>query len=65
MTRLPDASALRACLERIELPQRDTVVLAYVHGMSYGELAGRLKVPLGTVKGWVRRSLVSLQECMG
>ena len=44
---------------------RDVVVLAYVHGMSHGELAGRLKVPLGTVKSWVRRSLFALQECMG
>ncbi|RYX95120.1 MAG: RNA polymerase subunit sigma, partial [Bradyrhizobiaceae bacterium] len=49
----------------IDRPRRDVVVLAYVHGMSHGELAGRLKVPLGTVKSWVRRSLFSLQECMG
>ncbi|XIA63640.1 sigma factor-like helix-turn-helix DNA-binding protein [Bradyrhizobium sp. TZ2] len=57
--------ALRRCLERIDRPRRDVVVLAYVHGMSHGELAGRLKVPLGTVKSWVRRSLFALQECMG
>lgn len=62
---LPESSALRRCLERIERPRRDVVVLAYAHGMSHGELAGRLKVPLGTVKSWVRRSLLSLQECMG
>ncbi|SEI14599.1 sigma-70 family RNA polymerase sigma factor [Tardiphaga sp. OK245] len=65
MTRMPETSALRKCLERIDRPRRDVVVLAYVHGMSHGELAGRLKVPLGTVKSWVRRSLFSLQECMG
>lgn len=65
MTRLPETSALRRCLERIDRPRRDVVVLAYAHGMSHGELAGRMKVPLGTVKSWVRRSLVSLQECMG
>ena len=41
------------------------VVLAYVHGLSHGELAGKLGVPLGTVKSWVRRGLISLQECMG
>jgi len=64
MTRMPETSALRKCLERIDRPRRDVVVLAYVHGMSHGELAGRLKVPLGTVKSWVRRSLFSLQECM-
>lgn len=65
MSRLPENSALRRCLEKIERPRRDVVVLAYVHGMSHGELAERLKVPLGTVKSWVRRSLMSLQECMG
>jgi RNA polymerase sigma-70 factor (ECF subfamily) len=65
MTRMPETSALRKCLERIDRPRRDVVVLAYVHGMSHGELAGRLKVPLGTVKSWIRRSLFALQECMG
>ena len=62
-----DAGDQRAApfLEQIDRPRRDVVVLAYVHGMSHGELAGRLKVPLGTVKSWVRRSLFALQECMG
>jgi RNA polymerase sigma-70 factor (ECF subfamily) len=65
IARLPETSALRRCLERIERPRRDVVVLAYVHGLSHGELARRLGVPLGTVKSWLRRSLMSLQECMG
>jgi RNA polymerase sigma-70 factor (ECF subfamily) len=65
IVRMPETSALRNCLERIDRPRRDIVVLAYVHGMSHSELAARLKVPLGTVKSWVRRSLFSLQECMG
>jgi RNA polymerase sigma-70 factor (ECF subfamily) len=63
--RLPASSALRRCLEQLEAPRRSVVVLAYVHGLSHAELAGRLGVPLGTVKSWVRRSLLSLQECMG
>jgi DNA-directed RNA polymerase specialized sigma24 family protein len=41
------------------------VILAYAHGMSHGELAGKLGVPLGTAKSWTRRGLLSLQECMG
>ena len=65
MTRMPENNALRRCLERIVRPRRDVIILAYVHGMSHGELAGRLRVPLGTVKSWIRRSLSSLQECMG
>jgi RNA polymerase sigma factor (sigma-70 family) len=65
MARLPEASALRRCLEALDTQRRTVVVLAYVHGLSHGELAGKLGVPLGTVKSWVRRSLISLQECMG
>ena len=65
VTRLPETSALKRCLEAIERPRRDLVVLAYAHGMSHGEMAARMKLPLGTVKSWVRRSLLSLQECMG
>ena len=65
MARLPETSALRRCLEQLDAQRRAVVVLAYVHGLSHGELAGKLGVPLGTVKSWVRRSLSSLQECMG
>src|SRR5471030_1063950 len=65
MTRLPETNALRRCLEALDAQRRTVVVLAYVHGLSHGELAGKLGVPLGTVKSWVRRSLISLQECMG
>lgn len=65
LARLPESSALRRCLERLDAKRRAVVVLAYVHGLSHGEMAGRLNVPLGTVKSWVRRGLISLQECMG
>jgi RNA polymerase sigma-70 factor (ECF subfamily) len=65
LARLPETSALRRCLELLDDHRRTVVVLAYVHGLSHGELAGKLGVPLGTVKSWVRRSLISLQECMG
>jgi RNA polymerase sigma-70 factor (ECF subfamily) len=65
LARLPETSALRRCLERLDAQRRAVVVLAYVHGLSHGELAGKLGVPLGTVKSWVRRGLISLQECMG
>jgi RNA polymerase sigma factor (sigma-70 family) len=64
-SQLPEASALRRCLEKLDLKRRAAVVLAYAHGMSHGELAGKLGVPLGTAKSWTRRGLLSLQECMG
>ena len=62
---LSDASALKRCLEGLDPQRRSVIVLAYVHGLTQGEIAGRLGVPLGTMKSWIRRSLLSLKECMG
>ncbi len=62
--RLSDTSALKRCLELLDPPRRQAILLAYVHGLSHGELAGRLGVPLGTMKSRIRRSLLALQECM-
>jgi RNA polymerase sigma-70 factor (ECF subfamily) len=64
VARLSDVGALKRCLERLEPMRRRLVVLAYIHGLSHGELAGRLGLPLGTVKSWIRRSLLSLRECL-
>ncbi len=62
--RLSDTGALKRCLERLDPARRQAILLAYVHGLSHGEIAGRLGVPLGTMKSWIRRSLLSLRECM-
>ena len=62
--RLSDTNALKRCLEELEPVQRQAIVLAYAHGLSHGELAGRFRVPLGTMKSWLRRSLAALRECM-
>ena len=62
--RLSDASALRRCLSGLEPARRRLIVLAYIHGLSHGELAGRIGCPLGTVKSWLRRSLLSLRRCL-
>ncbi len=65
VSRLSDEKSLKKCLETLEPVRRNAVVLAFVSGLTHGEVAGRLGVPLGTVKAWIRRSLVSLRECMG
>lgn len=62
--RLAETSALRACLARLEPRRRACVLLAYVSGLTHGEIAARVGVPLGTAKAWIRRSLLSLRECM-
>jgi RNA polymerase sigma-70 factor (ECF subfamily) len=62
--KLAEESALRRCLDRLEPRRRLGVLLAYVEGLSHGEIAARLGVPLGTAKTWVRRSLIQLRECL-
>ncbi len=61
---LDSQSRLRACLSRLDALRRKTVMMAYVSGYSHGEIAGRLKLPLGTAKAWIRRSVSALRECM-
>lgn len=59
-----DARALAECLKQLTGNQRQTIILAYSHGLSHGELAQHLKQPLGTVKTWIRRGLDRLKGCM-
>jgi RNA polymerase sigma-70 factor (ECF subfamily) len=61
---LDSQSRLRACLSRLDALRRKTVMMAYVSGYSHGEIAGRLKLPLGTTKAWIRRTVSALRECM-
>ena len=58
------AAALHQCLQRLEQPQRQVVSLAYLRDLSHTELASSLKLPLGTIKTWMRRSLEQLRKCM-
>jgi len=58
------ALALHQCLSRLEARQREVVSLAYLRELSHGELAEQLKLPLGTVKTWIRRGLEKLRLCM-
>lgn len=58
------AWALHECLRKLENKQREVVSLAYLRDLSHGELAEQLKLPLGTVKTWIRRGLEQLRGCM-
>lgn len=59
-----DLGRLDECLQRLDTPKRNSILLAYVDGCSHGEIAQRLNAPLGSVKAWVRRGLLSLRDCM-
>lgn len=56
--------ALRHCLEKLDEPKRRAILLCYVTGLNHGEAAVSLNAPLGTVKAWIRRGVISLQECL-
>ena len=58
------AWALHECLRKLEARQREVVSLAYLRDLSHSELAQQLKLPLGTVKSWIRRGLEQLRGCM-
>lgn len=60
-----DARRLGNCLEHLDERQRESVALAFFHGLTHSELAERLGSPLGTVKAWVRRGLDKLRTCLG
>lgn len=64
VARLSEESALRRCLDRLDPARRGMIALAYTQGLTHGEVAGKLGLPLGTVKSTIRRSLATLRECM-
>lgn len=60
-----DAQALASCMSRLEAAHRQAVALAFYHDLSHSEVAEQLKLPIGTVKTWIRRSLDRLRNCLG
>ena len=52
------------CLSELDAQKSAAVRGAYVDGDSYAELAERFGVPLNTMRTWLRRSLLSLRECL-
>jgi RNA polymerase sigma-70 factor, ECF subfamily len=59
-----DTSRLNHCLDELKPDRAAAVKSAYLEGYSYKELADRHGLPLNTVRTWLRRSLLSLRECL-
>lgn len=59
--------AIRVAEALAELPreQLETIQLAYFEGLSHSEIAERLDLPLGTVKGRIRLALDRLRDLAG
>lgn len=60
-----ERARIETCLGQLDAERADAVRGAYLDGFSYEELARRYKVPLNTMRTWLRRSLIKLRECLG
>jgi len=59
-----DHSRLHGCLEGLETHERSALRGAFFDGNTYEDLAARMKVPLGTMKSWIRRAMIKLKNCL-
>jgi RNA polymerase sigma-70 factor, ECF subfamily len=55
---------LARCMDRLDGDRRELVRTAFFEGVTYEDLAARIGSPLGTVKSWIRRSLLQLRACL-
>jgi RNA polymerase sigma factor (sigma-70 family) len=55
---------LANCIGELEARHAIAIRSAFMDGNTYEELAGRMNVPLGTMKSWIRRGLLKLRVCL-
>ena len=60
-----DAARASEALHRLPPEQRTVIELAYSSGLSHTEIAARLNLPVGTVKGRIRLGLDRLRQALG
>ncbi len=60
-----EAQRVVDCMALLEPEKAQAVRGAYLNGLTYQQLADRFGVPLNTMRTWLRRSLISLRECLG
>ena len=62
--RQSNAIDIDRCLEGLEDSRRESILLAFLDGYSHEQVAAALATPLGTVKSWIRRGLLTLRDCL-
>ena len=55
---------LHGCLDGLASHERAALRGAFFDGSTYEDLATRMKVPLGTMKSWIRRAMFKLKACL-
>jgi RNA polymerase sigma-70 factor (ECF subfamily) len=59
-----DQQRLDNCLSNLRNQHRTVIRTAFFDGCTYDDLAARTGVPIGTMKSWIRRGLMSLKACL-
>jgi RNA polymerase sigma-70 factor (ECF subfamily) len=55
---------LHGCLDGLASHERAALRGAFFDGSTYEDLATSMKVPLGTMKSWIRRAIFKLKACL-
>jgi RNA polymerase sigma-70 factor (ECF subfamily) len=55
---------LYGCLDALASHERAALRGAFFDGSTYEDLATRMRVPLGTMKSWIRRAMFKLKACL-
>ncbi|MEL7185819.1 MAG: sigma-70 family RNA polymerase sigma factor [Pseudomonadota bacterium] len=58
------AARLAHCFDEIGADSATCIQFAYLHGLTFSEIAVQVDRSLGTIKSWVRRGLQKLKACM-
>lgn len=61
---LQEHARLHGCLDGLATHERAALRGAFFDGNTYEDLAERMKVPLGTMKSWIRRAMIKLKACL-
>jgi RNA polymerase sigma-70 factor (ECF subfamily) len=56
---------IEKALSELSPKQRESIELAYFHGLTQTEISARMNEPLGTVKSWMRAGMIRLREIIG
>lgn len=58
------SARLHDCLGELADHENKALRGAFFDGNTYEELATRMRVPLGTMKSWIRRAMIKLKDCL-
>ncbi|WP_404308552.1 sigma-70 family RNA polymerase sigma factor [Neorhodopirellula lusitana] len=64
LVRGEEAAQAQECLEKLTTTQQQVLKLSVHQGASHTLIAGKLSLPLGSVKSYARRGLLQLRDCM-